>query len=152
MKPDELGEGMRLRLDEQSFAVLSTLDAVGLPHSTIVCFCAADHLATLAFVTPRTTRKFENLRLHPDAALFIDDRSNSMADIKNIWGIEARGRVRVASDLETPAYRDLFLTKYPTMEDFILADSSAICLLEVEKYDIVNRFQDVTHYVPDSSS
>lgn len=152
MIPDEIGEGMKIRLDRQTFAVLSTLDAAGLPHSTIVCFCTADHLATLAFVTPRTTRKFENLLLRPDATLFIDDRSNSMADIKSIWGIEATGRVREASDLERPAYRDLFMAKYPTMEEFIQADSSAICLLEVGKYDIVHRFQDVTQFVPEGSS
>ena len=143
---------LKIRLEEQPFAVLSTHGHAGTPHATIVCFVTADDLHSLVFVTPRSTRKFALLRERPEAALFVDDRTLDVSDLKDIYGIEARGPVRELAPDEIPAYRELFLRKYPDLTDFADATGSAWCLLEVDSYDVVHRFQEVLRYSPGSGS
>ena len=121
MNREMLGAEIKKHLESQSFAVLSTRSENEAPHSTIVCFVSADDLETLVFVTPRTTRKFANLIVRPEATLFIDDRSSFMGNLKDIWAIEARGIFREASVDESKAYGRLFLNKYPDLADFAAA-------------------------------
>lgn len=148
MTEEELKRGIRQRLQSQSFAILSTMNENNPPHSTIVCFVHADDLSTLIFVTPSSTRKFANLIRNPQATLFIDDRTPYLSDLKDIWAIEAGGRVKIPEDRERQSYLDLFLRKYPDLSDFADSGSSALCLIEVESYDVVRRFQDVFRFVP----
>jgi len=147
MNDDILG-GVRLRLATQSFAVLSTRGSDGAPHSTIVCFASADEGRTLLFVTPRSTRKFANILASPEVTLMVDDRTLFLGDLKDIWGIEARGPVEVVDD-ESSAYRQVFLAKFPDMADFVMASSSALCRLRVRSYDVVHRFQEVMRVSPE---
>jgi uncharacterized protein YhbP (UPF0306 family) len=144
----ELRSGIKFRLENQNFAILSSVTSVGTIHSTIVCFVAADDLSTLVFVTPRASRKFTNLQNNPEAALFIDDRSLYLGELRDVWGVEARGRVRVAGKNEAGLYQEIYLAKYPDLADFAGAESSAWCLMDVDIYDVVHRFQDVMRYVP----
>jgi uncharacterized protein YhbP (UPF0306 family) len=148
MTEEELKQGIRLRLDSQSFAILSTNSDNNPPHSTIVCFVHADNLSTLVFVTPDTTRKYENMISNPKITLFVDDRSLFLGDLRDIWGIEARGCFRLPEESEKDGYRNLFLRKYPDLTEFADAGSSAWCLLEVESYDVVRKFQNVFKFTP----
>ncbi len=148
MNSETLRSAIINRLESQSFAILSTRGNQDAPHSTIVCFASADELETLIFFTPRASRKFANLIDRPETTLFIDDRSLFMGNLKDIWGIEARGRFREATAEESPAYRGLFLNKYPDLIDFVDAKSAALCLLDVQSYDAVHHFQDVMRYFP----
>ncbi len=148
MNSEMLRSEIKNLLEGQSFAVLSTRSDQEAPHSTIVCFVSADELETLVFATPRTTRKFANLVARPETTLFIDDRTQFLGNLKDIWAIEARGLFREASADESSAYRALFLNKYPDLKDFVDAASSALCLLDVRSYDVVHQFQDVMRYLP----
>ena len=134
--------------DIQRFAILSTGDPDGAPHATIVCFVAADQLRSLIFLTPRTTRKFHNLDSGGPVSIFIDDRNDKADDIRRIYGIEARGEVSLLDDKTGAPYRSLFRRKYPELADFTRSLGVAWCRLDVDRYDIVHRFQEVVVYRP----
>jgi hypothetical protein len=80
--------------------------------------------------------------------MFIDDRTLYLGDLTDIWGIEARGRFHEASPPEIDGYRNIFMKKYPALGEFSTASSSAWCVLEVQSYDVVHRFQEVERFYP----
>ena len=135
--------------DEQLFAVLSTHGKEGPPHSTIVCFVAADQLRSIIFVTPVSSRKYLLLKERPEAAIFFDDRRGEMSVLKDIRGVEARGAVSELQAESVGIYRSIFLRKYPDLKSFVDAQSTAWFCLKVECYDLVHRFQDVLQYRPE---
>lgn len=148
MTEDDIRGELKTALGRQLFAVLSTHGENGPPHSTIVCFRAADDLASILFVTPRTTRKYTLLQERPEATLFFDDRRDDLAELHEIRGIEARGRAEELDSHDLGLYGPLFMRKYPNMKSFVEAPSSAWFLLSVKSYDMVWRFQQVLQYRP----
>lgn len=148
MTEENIRAELKAALSGQLFAVLSTHGSSGPPHSTIVCFTAADELASILFVTPRASRKYNLLTQRPEATLFIDDRRDDLKELDKIRGIEARGRVSELAPDDLELYRQLFLRKFPNLAGFVDAPSSAWFLLAVESYDVVWRFQQVLQYRP----
>jgi hypothetical protein len=51
-------------------------------------------------------------------------------------------------DDDLDLYRPLFVRKYPNLDSFVDAPSSAWFLLAVDSYDVVWRFQQVLQYRP----
>ena len=81
---------------EQLFAVLATRGG-GAPHLNIVCFAPADELRTILFATPRQSLKFANLQSQPEASLFVDNRSNRLQDLQEVYGVEIAGTAATAA-------------------------------------------------------
>ena len=140
----------------QLFAVLGTQGASTRsrrgPHLNIVCFAPADELTTILFATPRQTRKFANLRARPEVSLFVDNRSNRARDLQQVFGVEITGVAREVSPGEGPAaathYRELYLARFPDLEEFIDSAGTALMAVGVRRYDVVHRFQDVVVWEP----
>ena len=139
---EELRKALRHILDSQLFGVLSTV-AEETPHSTIMAFAVADNWNTLVMVTPRHTRKYQFLKENQKVSFFVDNRSNRMVDTEEVYGIEARGRVSEIDKTDTLVYRDLYLRKFPQMDDFFRSPASACIKISVDSYNIVHHFQDV---------
>ena len=134
-------------IDEQLFAVLSTTGPEGL-HSVIVSFAASGDFREIYFFTPRQTRKFSNIRSEGRASLFIDNRSNRITDTQRTLGIEVAGR---AEEVEAEGYAEclkLYTKKYPEMSDFAAAETTAAVKLIIERFEVVQHFQDVTILEP----
>jgi hypothetical protein len=116
---------LRLLLDEmlrsQRLAVLSTAGPGGAPYSNLVSFAALDP-ARLLFATTRATRKYGNLKLDARVALLVDNRQNEEADFHA--ALAAIG-------------------KFPYLEDFVRAPSCAFFRVDVTRYIVVTRFQNV---------
>ncbi len=77
-------------LQEQRFGVLCTQGEEG-PYANLVAFAALADLRVLLIATPR---KFENLRTRAQAALLVEDRANTAADLRHAWAVSALGRTR----------------------------------------------------------
>ena len=132
MDDNEIREILTEKLSEERFGVLTTVGEGGRPHATIVCFVIADRLASAVFLTPRSTRKFRNLSAAGVASLFI----------------EARGTVATLDDVAAAPYRPLFRRKYPELADFGTSPGVAWCRIDIERYDVVHRFQEVVVFRP----
>jgi PPOX class probable F420-dependent enzyme len=88
------GEGLtdqvRSLFDGTNFAVLSTLEPDGAPHSTVVWVKRDGD--DLLFALPKSRRKTANLRRDPRVAVVIFDAANPYASV------QVRGRASVEDD------------------------------------------------------
>ena len=136
----ELESTIRKLLWDQLFGVLATSGS-GRPHTSIVAYAAADDLHAIVFATPRGTRKFENLKKAGWVSLFVDNRTNNGDDLFEIFGIEARGPASELLGEERRSYESLYRARHPLLSGF--AEGSAMIKIEVRRYDVVHRFQEV---------
>jgi len=130
-------------LYSQLFGILAT-QGKRFPHTTIVSFISADNLQSLVFFTPKATRKMNFLKEHAAVALFVDNRSNSITDLQTVAGIEAQGNAAEVPASERQRYEKLYLRKYPELESFVTSPGNAMVKIDVDAYNIVQHFQDVT--------
>jgi nitroimidazol reductase NimA-like FMN-containing flavoprotein (pyridoxamine 5'-phosphate oxidase superfamily) len=129
-------------LTEQRFAVLST--AMGTsPYANLVAFAADRELKRLYFATSRSTRTFINLSQNPMASLLADNRTNQADDLHTAMAATAVGRVREVEEDRRDTFLEVYLKKHPALEFFVRAKDCAHLSLEVERYIVVMRFQNV---------
>jgi nitroimidazol reductase NimA-like FMN-containing flavoprotein (pyridoxamine 5'-phosphate oxidase superfamily) len=136
---DDLREFLRARY----LGVLATQDR-GQPHTSLVAFAATEDLKQILFATDRATRKFSNLTADGRTAMLIDDRSNRREDIAEATAVTAAGTAAAVSGEKKKHLEMLFLAKHPHLESFVAAPSTVLVSLDVDRYFIVTRFQDVT--------
>lgn len=140
---EELRKMVADLLSAQLFAVLSTRGEKDL-HSVLVAFAASEDMRQIVFVTPRQTRKFENILKHNSVSLFVDNRTNDITDLQRLLGVEARGTVNEVEGEQRTEYQHMFVTKFPQLSWFVESPGSAVMKLEVQRYDVVYHFQNVT--------
>lgn len=126
----------------QHLAVLATHD-YGQPYTSLVAFAGSQDLKQLFFVTGRATRKFANLTSNPRAAMMIDSRSNTPADIAEAIAATATGSVDIVSENEQITLQEIFLQKHPHLSEFVQSPSTQLIRFNVSCYYVVNRFQNV---------
>jgi len=143
MNDHELRSRIKSLLYSQLYGVLSTQGEEGVPHASIIAFASADDLSAIVFATPRNTRKYDNMLARDRIAFFIDDRRASGKEIMDASGVEAQGRVRELRGKERDDYRAIYVARHPDMASFADAPGSALMLLDVERYDMVDHFQHV---------
>lgn len=132
-------------LAEQSLGVLAT-NRRGHPYASLVAFAASDDLRCLYFATTRATRKFHNLAEDAQTALLIDNRHNQAHDFYAAAAVTAYGPALEIEVPERTAIESLYLARHPQLKTFVTAPSSALFRIMVEKYDLVERFQQVTEF------
>jgi nitroimidazol reductase NimA-like FMN-containing flavoprotein (pyridoxamine 5'-phosphate oxidase superfamily) len=129
-------------LSGQRFCVLAT-QGQGQPYGSLLAFAETENLKQLVFATSRDTRKFSNLKSDPRAALVIDSRSNSEADISSAVAVTALGLAREAAGSDRDHLAGVYLAKHPALTEFVGSADTAVCIVAVEQY-IVARFREVT--------
>ncbi len=137
---DELKSKISKLFLQQLFAVLSTQGPDG-PHSVIVCFLVTSGLGELFFVTPRSTRKFNHMISRPVVALFMDNRQNSLQDLHGLTGVEVIGRAEVAPEDDRVFMRDLFLKRFPELEEFYDSPDCALIKVRISRFNLVSDIQ-----------
>jgi nitroimidazol reductase NimA-like FMN-containing flavoprotein (pyridoxamine 5'-phosphate oxidase superfamily) len=130
-------------IKDQLFGILAT-QGREFPHTTIVSFISADNLKSIIFFTPKATRKLKFLSRSGGVSFFIDNRSNRIADLQTVAGIEAQGNAVEIPEKERAGYEELYLNKYPELEDFVRSPGNAMIRIDVVTYNIVQHFQEVT--------
>ena len=99
----------------------------------------------LIFVSARTTRKYFNLKKHPESSMFIDNRQNKSSDCLDAKGVSAAGKAyELKPGKETDKIIKMYLKRHPALEDFIKSPTVAIFKLKVNTYYFVENFQEVT--------
>jgi len=129
-------------VETQNLAVLATYGH-GHPYTSLVAFASSDDLRELYFVTGAATRKFANLEADPRAAMMMDNRSNSPADIAHAMAATATGTVATATGKELETLTKKYLEKHPHLADFVKSPSTRLMKFHVACYYVVSRFQNV---------
>lgn len=126
----------------QSFAVLAT-HCGGQPHGSLVAFVVSDDLRDLVFATSRSTRKFANLSEDGRVALVIDNRTNQEADFQQATAVSVSGRASETRGDEHAHWMKRYLQRHPALREFVHSPTCALVRVRVEKYNLVERFQNV---------
>jgi len=80
--------------------------------------------------------------------LLIDNRENLASDFSNSIAVTATGVVKEFDDAEKLAALQLFINKHPNLETFTQSPTCAFICLQVNRYNLVRRFQEVMEYHP----
>lgn len=132
-------------LHGQQLGVLSTAGTKG-PYASLVAFAASDDNRRLFFVTPRATRKFANITTDARVALLVNNSINRPEDFHGAAAVTAVGRASTVRPGQLKSVRDRYLAKHPYLEEFADSPSCAFLAIQVERYILVERFQNVTEY------
>lgn len=134
-------------LQSQRLAVLSTAGPGGAPYGNLVSFAVLDS-GRLLFATTRETRKYGNLKGDDRVALLVDNRQNEEADFHAALAATALGRAVELSGEERERGIVRYIGKYPYLEDFVRSPSCALFRVDVERYIVVTKFQNVIEVSP----
>jgi nitroimidazol reductase NimA-like FMN-containing flavoprotein (pyridoxamine 5'-phosphate oxidase superfamily) len=126
----------------QRLGVLATYGE-GQPYSSLVAFVATNDLKYLVFATTRATRKYANLSAESRVALLVDNRSNQDTDFHRAIAVTALGNAKEVKETERDRFLRLYLAKHPYLEEFVNAPTCALLKMSVDRYYMVNRFQNV---------
>jgi uncharacterized protein YhbP (UPF0306 family) len=129
-------------IDSQQLAVLCT-QKDGHPYASLVAVAATRKLDRIIFLTPTTTRKYGNLLACPNAAFLINNSENRAEDIYQAAAVTATGTVADLKDTEKQTLKALYLARHPHLASFAAAAATALVCVNISRYILVNRFQNV---------
>ena len=129
-------------LNSQQLGVLATYGSE-YPYTNIVGFAATDDLNYILFATFRDTRKYGNIKADFRVSILMDNRSNSAEDFSSAQALTALGTAKEVCKDEEHDSTNLYLQKYPNLRQFISDPNCALMKIEVDKYILVSRFQEV---------
>lgn len=128
--------------NQQKFGVLATVHE-NQPYTSLVAFALTVDLGKVVFVTPRATRKFNYLLANSNVSFMVDNRANESSDIVESIGITISGTAREPDTDEHRSLTDMYLQKHPHMKQFLESPNTAVICVDVKRYDVVERFQNV---------
>ncbi len=134
-------EKIKNLLESQRFAVIATQGEIE-PYTNLVAFISTKDLKHIIFATSKYTKKYNNLIKNSKISMLIDNRGNKPDDIKKSVVVTAFG---IANELKNDLnfYRNLYLKKHPYLEDFIKSPDTVLINLIVERFLLVDHFQNV---------
>ena len=139
---EEIKAHVRSLFTHQNLAVLAT-NSDGQPYTSLVAFVGQDDLKDIYFATPRTTRKYKNLKSEPRVALLINSSMNKPSDFHQAVAVTATGTVMDIPDSQRASLLKAYLTRHPHLKDFIEAPTTALVRVRVNCYYLVKNFQKV---------
>jgi nitroimidazol reductase NimA-like FMN-containing flavoprotein (pyridoxamine 5'-phosphate oxidase superfamily) len=128
--------------NSQNLGVLAT-HRFGQPYASLVAFYATEDLRHLFFVTPKTTRKFSNLKADSRVAILIDSSTNQSVDFHRAVSVTVVGHAAEVVGSERQPILEQYLKKHPHLEDFVRSPSCALIRVSAKSYFIVQNFQNV---------
>lgn len=134
----------------QPLAVLASRSAAGA-YANLVAFAATDDLRSVLFATTLATRKYANLSAHPEVAFLIDDRTNTLADFRDAVAVTALGTAAPVAPEDRTGLRAQYLARHPHLVDFLRSPTTVLFRTEIERYIIVQHFQQVIEVVFDGA-
>ncbi|MFH1982094.1 MAG: pyridoxamine 5'-phosphate oxidase family protein [Pseudomonadota bacterium] len=142
---ETIRQNIHALLREQQLGVLSTIGE-NAPYASLVATAVSDDDRYLYFVTPRATRKFANLSVNPQVALLVNNSMNRPEDFHRAMAVTATGTVVSTPPADRDKILSRYVAKHPYLEDFARSPNCALVVVRVERYILVQRFQNVTEY------
>jgi general stress protein 26 len=147
-KPDALSADLQRKVQqllvEQCLGVLATKDRDGHPYASLIAYAGNTDHTELYFVTPKATRKFDNLSSDPRAALLINNSINRPADFHEAMAVTVLGNTRLLENGQRSSILPIYLKRHPYLRQFAQSPSCAVFALEVTGFTMVQKFQNVS--------
>jgi general stress protein 26 len=141
-KTQALHQQLSSLLESQNLAVLATHRS-GQPYTSLVAFYATEDLRNLFFVTPKTTRKFENIKADPRVSILVNSSTNQTVDFHRAVSVTVVGEASEIVGSERQPILERYLKKHPHLEDFVRSPSCAVVRVSAKSYFMVQNFQNV---------
>lgn len=141
-KTQELHLQLKSLLESQNLAVLATHRS-GQPYTSLVAFYSTDDLKHIYFVTPKTTRKFENLKSDSRVSILVNSSTNQSDDFHRAVSVTVIGEAIEIVGTERQPILQHYLQKHPHLEDFVRSPSCALVRVSAKSYFMVQNFQNV---------
>lgn len=132
-------------LRQQQLGVLSTVGE-GAPYANLIAFAASEDDRHLFFITPMATRKYANITANARVALLVNNSINDPEDFHLAAAVTAVGSAHPVEDSKRNTVRHQYLVKHPYLHEFAHSPSCQLLGIRVERYILVERFQNVTEY------
>ncbi len=142
LKNHEALNDIRQLLATQSLGVLATRSA-DYPYATLVGFAASADLHSLFFATIRDTRKFQNILGNPQVSMLIDSRKHQAQDFKDAIALTVLGTAQPEDGPHRSHNETVYLKKHPYLRDFLKDPNCVFMRLDIHRYILVSRFQEV---------
>jgi len=139
---EEIQAQIKTLFKSEMLAVLATQRS-GQPYASLVAFWSTDDLKYLYFVTPKTTRKFDNIQSESRVALLIDNSTNQDADFHRAIAVTAVGYAQETLEPDRAQVLLHYLGKHPHLEGFVRSPTAALVRVGVRSYYMVSNFQQV---------
>ncbi len=136
-------EQIRSLFESEALGVLST-EKDGQPYASLVAFTALPELDSILFLTPRSTRKYDNLSANPRVALLVNNSRNRAEDFYAATAVTALGAAAPVSRSGREDRLAHHLQQHPHLAEFAAAPTTELVKISVTNYVMVNRFQNVT--------
>jgi len=147
--PNQLKEKLMKLFYTQPLAVLSTHNQ-GQPYGSLVAFVVSEDLKQIYFATDRATNKYRNISSDHRVSILIDNRSNQPIDIHRAIAATALGVAREVPKNDNSYPLKLYLNKHPHLRDFVHDENCVLLCIEVKKYYVVDKFQQVEEFNPET--
>lgn len=141
-KTDTIRQSLKELFSSQKLAVLSTHQE-GQPYASLVAFVVTEDLKHIFFVTPKTTRKFDNLSTDSRVAMLINSSQNQAADFHQALAVTAVGSAEEVTGDEKEKYLQFYLAGHPYLQDFARSPTCALIRVTARSYYLVKNFQNV---------
>jgi nitroimidazol reductase NimA-like FMN-containing flavoprotein (pyridoxamine 5'-phosphate oxidase superfamily) len=141
-KSQAIHQRLKELLDSQNLGVLATHRS-GQPYTSLVAFYATEDLRHLFFVTPKTTRKFENLKADSRVSILVNSSTNQAVDLHRAVSVTVVGNATEVVGSKRQPILERYLKKHPHLEDFVRAPSCALVKVTAKSYYMVQNFQNV---------
>jgi nitroimidazol reductase NimA-like FMN-containing flavoprotein (pyridoxamine 5'-phosphate oxidase superfamily) len=132
-------------LHSQRFAALAT-QRDGHPYTSLMAFACTTDLKELVVATGNATRKHQNLIQENRVSLLVDNRSNNEDDFQAAMALTVLGTAGPVDAVERSPYQRLYLDRHPYLEQFLVAPSTVLLKIMVNRYLLVSSFQNVMEY------
>jgi nitroimidazol reductase NimA-like FMN-containing flavoprotein (pyridoxamine 5'-phosphate oxidase superfamily) len=143
----ELAALLKRLFAAQRFGVLATQSG-GQPYGTLVTFAETPDLAAILFVTGRNTRKYSDVMGSSKVAVVVDSRMNRESDFRTAVAVTATGEVEEVAGGERDRLAEVYLSKHPTLSDFVGNPTNALMKIGVAEY-VIASFDRVQRFRPD---
>jgi nitroimidazol reductase NimA-like FMN-containing flavoprotein (pyridoxamine 5'-phosphate oxidase superfamily) len=135
-------------IGEQPYAVLC-VQGGGQPYGALIAYAFSLDLRHAVFATPKATRKYRLLGECDHVAMVIDNRPTKANELMEVEAVTVTGRSQlVERGAEFDQLAELLLNRHPYLASFLKADSCALFRVDTVRFLHVQRFQEVSQWVP----
>ena len=142
MDTGQIKERLRELFSSQRLAVLSTSNG-DQPYASLVAFDATPDLDQFFFLTPKTTRKFENIIANPRVSFLVHNSENRAHDIHQATAVTGLGRAVPVKREDAKETLVRYLEKHPGLDAFSRSPDTACVCVSMDRYVLVKQFQNV---------
>ena len=133
--------------ESQNLAVLAT-QREGQPYCNLVAFAATTDLKYVAFATPKSSRKYENILRDDRISMLVNNAKGEDTDFQEAVAATVVGRAEDTPKRDGNPLLELYLQKHPKLREFVHSPDSALMRVTVDVYIVVSNFQEVTEIRP----